>query len=311
MNTARSHTKVTLALLAILLGAACSKTESPTQHIDRAKYVLQGNQLSPALQKLLAATNIQHDGTLPSVVQATQKAWLRKPGTERWHIGNQFEDLRDELIPLFKELNTLDAVQPIQNEYDYVLVLGALVSRVRQRLAYALEQWHKGVRFGTLVFLVGARPLDPAKESQEALFDYKNEFLPIKADWQKPNTLPQTEAEVARMVFEQANLPKGFKDSVKIVFVDTPMQLKPDGTYRRPNTVDTIDHWLAKDVQSGSILAISNQPYVGYQHAALKATMPKSFTLETIGPQANPNIHIGVMLDNIARWLYMENKLRQ
>lgn len=306
----KSFTKTfVFLLLALLLPAACSKTENPK--VDHAKYILQNDQLTAPLKKLLEVTDIEHDGTLGSVVQATQKAWLRKPGTERWHMDNRWEGLYDEVMPLFDQLGVLNDVTPFQNEYDYTLVLGALVSRVRQRLAYALELWKQGARFGTLVFLVGARPLDPEKESAQELFDRTNQFLPIRTDWQAPGQLPQTEADMARMVFDQAKLPEGFKESVNIVFVDTPMQPTLDGNIRRPNTADTIIHWLASDVKPGSILAISNQPYVGYQHAALKLHIPQNFTIETVGPAASPKLHVGVLLDNIARWLYMENKLQQ
>lgn len=310
MNTAHLPKKFIFALLLILLPAACCKTEKP-QPTDRSEYIIQNDQLTAPLQELLKVTGIEHDDTLDSVVQATQKVWLRKPGTERWQMDNRWEELHDKVIPLFDQLGSLDAVQPSQKFYNYVLVLGATVNPVRARLAYALKLWQQGVRFDTLVFLVGARPLDPKKEPATELFARNNQFLPIRADWQESKQLPQTETEMARMVFDQAELPEDFKKSVKIVFVDTPMQEKLDGTHRWPNTTDTIVHWLSNATQPGSILAISNQPYVGYQHAALKMHVPKTFSIETVGPAASPKLHVGVMLDNIARWLYMENKLQQ
>ena len=278
---------------------------------DQPQGLYQNGKLSPALLEILKITNIDHDGTLPSVVEATQKAWLRKPGTERWEIDNHYETLSSSITPQFKKLGILNEIAPTKKEYTYVAVLGALVPRVRQRLAYALEQWKKGVRFTTLVFLVGARPLEPTKESEEKLYNVDNEFLPFRPGWTKPTTPPKTEAEMARMVFDQAILPEGFKESVKVLFVDTPMQTTANGKLRRPNTADTMKRWLAhEDTQPGSILAISNQPYVHYQDAVLRTLLPKTFTVETVGPKASDKLHIGVILDNIARWLYQENKYR-
>ncbi|MBP6870263.1 hypothetical protein KBC04_05245 [Candidatus Babeliales bacterium] len=39
-----------------------------------------------ALLQLLTLTGIEHDSSLESIVHATQKNWLRKPGSERWEM---------------------------------------------------------------------------------------------------------------------------------------------------------------------------------------------------------------------------------
>ena len=53
----------------------------------------------------------------------------------------------------------------------------------------------------------------------------------------------------------------------------------------------------------GNILAISNQPYVGYQNAVLQNLLPNTFGIETVGKSASPNIKITTALDTLARWL--------
>ena len=76
--------------------------------------LLHNNKLSPALQKILLITNVTHYGSLESVVNATQKAWLRKPGVERWHMGDTYQKFDQQLAPLFKELGMEDEIKPSQ-----------------------------------------------------------------------------------------------------------------------------------------------------------------------------------------------------
>lgn len=267
--------------------------------------------LSPTVTKILEITSIEHDGSLDSIVQGTQKAWLRKPGVERWQMEKKYEQLRPQLEPLFEPLGVIDEVQPSQKNYDQLLILGATVFRMRTRLAYALKLWDSGIRFNKLVFLVGQRPRDPEVESPEKLFDRNNTELAIRKDWQEPTLIPATETDMARMVVDQTDLPKDFKDSVEIIFMDTPMQPTPDGGTRRPSTADTIQLWLQKTHPQGPILAISNQPYVGYQHAVIKSFVPKELIIETAGPKADSKQSVDVMLDNLARWLFQENILQK
>ncbi len=302
---------VFLSVLLLTVSTGCFKSDTAKPYIDPTEYVLPNNMLSPALKNILEITNIPHDGTLESVVQETQKVWLRKPGTERWQMEKKFEELRPQLEVAFKQLGILDEIKPSHNTYDTALILGATLSTIRNRLAYALELWKSGIRFDSLVFLVGERPLDPEKESRQELFDRNNKQLAIKATWQEPVELPKTETEMAKMVFDQTELPQGFLDHVKVYFIDTPMQSTPEGGTRRPNTGDTIKLWLDEMPHPGSILAISNQPYVGYQHAVLKTLVPKELSFQTVGQKVGTIQNVDVMLDNLARWLYQENVLQK
>ncbi|MGE0009772.1 MAG: hypothetical protein AB7F19_04460 [Candidatus Babeliales bacterium] len=286
--------------------SGCFKSDTKEHYVDLTNYVLQHTMISPALNEILKITNVQHDGTLDSVVQATQQAWLRKPGVERWQIEQKFDELKPQLEPYFKELHIFDEIKPTQKEYNDVIILGATLSSMRTRLQYALDLWNKGIRFKQLIFLVGQRPLDAQKESLVELFDRSNTQLPIRNDWQEPSVAPTTETEAAKMIVDQANLPKEFKESVQMFFIDTPMQQAADGNTRRPNTGDTIKLWLKEMNPQGTILAISNQPYVGYQHAVIKTAVPKELKIETVGPKTTV-INVDVFLDNLARWLYQEN----
>src|SRR5262245_36326576 len=53
------------------------------------------------LLDILHELNIEHDGTIASIVTATQKEWLRKPGSERWHIEEQYAHKKALLLALF------------------------------------------------------------------------------------------------------------------------------------------------------------------------------------------------------------------
>ncbi len=283
------------------------KAETPIQ----LQKIVQGGKLSSTLLEILQITNIKHDGTLASIVEATQKDWLRKAGTERWEMDNAREELKPALEPLFKKLGIIDEVAPTAKQYTYGLILGATITSMRERFAYALDLWKKGVVFTHLVFLVGERPLDPVKESEAILYDAQNVYLPFRPDWKNQNVQPKTETDAAKLLFDQANLPKEFKDSVKVTFIDTPMQKLPDGTFRRPNTGDTVNLFKPMlEKTPGTILAISNQPYVGYQDAVTR-TLLAGYSVETVGAKAKGSLHIGVTLDNLARWIYQEHHYQQ
>ncbi len=79
---------------------------------------------------------------------------------------------------------------------------------------------------------------------------------------------------------------------------------------KRPTTGDTIKLWLTELAPQGKILAISNQPYVGYQHAVLKSFVPKELLVETVGPKTAV-VNSDIVVDNLARWLYQENLLQK
>ncbi len=309
MNKEQFILKLNLVLTSILLFSGCSFTkEQPTNQ----QYLFKDGKNNRALNEILRLTNVEHDGTLPSIVAATQKSWLRRSGTERWEMDNRYEQISDKITPLFNKLGILEEVKPSKNKYTYAIVHGATVYPVRHRLAYALKLWEEGVKFDTLVFFVGARPLDKNREPESALFRKDDKFLSIKKDWIKPSIHPKTEAEMAHMVFNQAQLPDGFKEVVKVVFVDTPMQKRSDGSLRNPNTGDNVNYWIKmNNPERGSILAISNQPYVYYQDVVLNTLLSQPFTVETVGPKVTSKLHVGVVLDNLARWLYQENKYQE
>ncbi len=132
--------------------------------------------------------------------------------------------------------------------------------------------------------------------------DTSRSKVPCKKNWTLSH-LPTTETAMIHMVFEQSIVPDAWHD-IPIIFIDTP-QKEERGTWVRPNTIDTIYHWLSTQPSPGLVLAISEQPSIGYQDTLLRRFLPASFTIETIGPalsasQNKPEILIGT----IGWWLY-------
>ncbi len=282
---------------------------------DRSLYILDSkSNPSLALLDLLDATDIQHDGTLAGIIKATQRrqdkgGWLRTSGKERWEVKEVLFEKREQLMIIFDKLSVIQEIRPTRIYYDYAIIFGDTVHRIRSSLKYLVELWKKGVRFGCIVVLVGQRPLDPGLESPKILLDKNNTMLPFKHDWQLTGDLPTTETGAAKLIFAQSRLPAEW-DNFSIIFIDTPMQPTLSGGLRRPNTQDSILYWLKVDPKPGSILTISNQPLVHYRDTVFRCSISKAFSLESVGKAACLQERMTVLLDNMARWLYQENKRR-
>lgn len=257
-------------------------------------------EITHEVKDLLELTHVESDGTLTDTIEQTQKHWLRKPGQERWDIEQYVTDNERQIRSIFDSLGMVKALVPQYQEYDYVFILGALFGRIKTRLDYAIELFQQGIRFKKLVFLGGARPVVP--KQGENLENYAK----VLGLDQINDDEPQTEAEIMKLVYNYAQMPEGMKD-IPVEFIDVPM-VTTDSGVRRPATEDIINGWLAGNQPSGRCLFISNQPYVGFQDAVVKTYMPDTFTTETVGSAALPSLNIGIILDNVARWLYQEGK---
>lgn len=300
---------VRIAVCTFLVTSIFSRAQSTNKHGGVSMIINQAGEPSNILLELCSLLDIEHSGTLESIVAATQKAWLRPAGTERWEFADLYDAKRDQIMPLLEGMNCINDIVPSQKSYDYALMLGATAHRVRTRLAYLVRLWEKGVRFKHIIFATGARNLDPIKESEKELLTSDVAGLPVRPEWSFSGNLPTTETEMMKLVYEQSVLPDSMRE-VPVVFVDTPMQATASGQLRRPNTGDTIIHWLATSPSPGRCLVVSNQPFTAYQDTVVKTFVPKGFTVETVGHEACENISIAVCLDSIARWLYQEQKRR-
>jgi hypothetical protein len=270
----------------------CSEPVTATQ----LSYALVDKNSQPTIPLLQFCEKTQcfHHNNLPSIA-ASVATLLRPIGKERWE--NQTQTLPDaEDLRLFKELYLIQEIIPTQKSYDYAILFGGVLHDVRTRLAYLIGLWNKGISFNSLIILTGQRPLDQHIESKGLLsHNVVN------------RQLPTTEPEMIKFVFEQTDIPAELK-KLPYIFVNAPIQQMQDGSFRRPNTEDTVIEWLRKHKpRPGSILAVSNQPFVGYQDAVLRKNLPPNFFGETVGPVYKNNESIATMHDTIARWIYNEN----
>jgi len=260
----------------------------------------------PDLCKLLQATDLPCEKDPKKIVEITQKHWLREYGKERWEIQEKSPNKRTEILKLVRKLGFVEAVQVQKKQYDYALILGALAPTMKKRLGFLVQQWKKGVRFKKIFFLVGERPRDPVMESSQILLE-RNKYIKFPKHL-KLKTLPQTETDLAKMIYFNAILPKQFSE-IPFEFVNTPRKIQ-NAKLIRPTTADTVEflfekQWIPK---KASLLSISNQPYIPYQDAILRGALLQKgdFDLETVGFESDADTKISVYLDSLARTLYSE-----
>ncbi len=247
---------------------------------------IQDRKIDPvALLQLQRALDIPEDA---DIVVETQKRWLRKPSQERWEIAELTLDQRLFVLNWAKEEGVFDAWKPVSKIYDKALILGATTSRMQMRLDYLKELWNEGVRFHEIVWLTGDRPLD---QRVDGLTDRCS-----------------NESEASRILWKETLLPEEMR-ALPVVFVAVPM--KGEGaSQKRPNTEDTLVSWLKLSPEPCKALFVSDQPFCGYQFAVVKASLPKEFLFDLVGPGVDPSSHsaaAAVTLDSLARWIYQEN----
>lgn len=264
----------------------------------------ENGKISPQLLELLDILDVKHDGTLKNILDLTQKAWLRPAGKERWEIEDIFDAKRSIVMPLLDKMGFVRALKPSKQHYDYALLQGAMMQRMRARLVYLIVQWNAGVRFDKIVVLTGARERNNEMENEEVFTGKISPDLPIRTDWKWDGVIPATENDLIKLIFEQTEFPPDLA-KVPVEFVATPMIPTANGGFRRPNSGDVVEEWIKRNPKPGSCLAFSNQPFAVFQHAAIRAVLPDAFEVETVGSLANlEKASVAVYLDNVARYIY-------
>jgi hypothetical protein len=257
----------------------------------------------PALVQLMnIVTEDVKDWTWEEMNTVAQKDFLRPKGKERWEIvlNPYYETKKSTLMPLLRKLGLIDEIRPTQRRYDYIIINGATVFRMRNRIEWFQKIWRQGIKGKKIIFLTGERPLDPNVEGDCVL--YPNG---MPADAKRPCT----EVEAAKLVWDQTiTLPDLRAQSVEYVVV--PMKKDPITQKEvRPNAGDVIQQWLKTKPEPGHILYVINNPYIPHQHrvfAKILETYP-GLVLETAGPAAGDNSMTN-HLDNIARCIYTQVK---
>jgi hypothetical protein len=265
---------------------------------------------SPAVLQMMDVLELPHDGTLNSVVKITQEKFFQRKSDgqrkERWEIDEVIPHLREKAMPVFDKLGMLKEFFPSERKYESALMLGALLPSIRKRLNYLGDLWENGIRFDKIVFLGGERPLEITRENQDALLDKNNPDLLTENDWQAPEKLPTTELEMMKFVWNQGKLPHDLKQ-IQTQWINAPLKSNSTGEkLLRPTTEDTIKIWLKNNPAERKMLAISNNPHIGYQQSVLKTYLPKDYKIETVGSAASSNLSLAYYLGEMSRWLYQE-----
>ncbi len=239
--------------------------------------------------------------TAKELSDAVQENWIRK--TEHQYQIPEGPPAPEDMS-LLEDLWLIGARTAPPGHFDGALILGGTVTAVRKRLGFLAEQHRQGMTVTTVYLLGGARPLDKDKESPTALCTQAE--LPFKEDWAAPSTLPTTEAEMMKLVFDQSLLPKEWQD----VLINAPLQTTADGKTRHPNTTDTLVELRKTNPRPGTYLVVSSQPYVTRQTINAQQALPESADVG-IGYAAPQTTALKGFLDEVARLLYEEVALAE
>lgn len=214
----------------------------------------------------------------------TQEHMIRRaPGVERHECIEEdyFQKHRTDLQAALRDVGMNPDIKPTQKYYDHLLLHGSMEDVVTGRIDSLKKLWDEGVRFGAIYLLGSERPLNAVFEPS-ANKGAKTEMQMIEAH-----------------TFEKQKSWPPAMQSVPVISVNT--LNGPNG--ERANTRDTILSWLNAEPKPkpGSVLAVSNQPYVHYQDAAARSALPAGFTLETVGAAAEKDCKISICIDSLAR----------
>lgn len=278
----------------------------------RVELVLPKDKPHPYLVELFAVLGLKHDGTASQMSQIAREKLMRKPTQERWEMKEIYQEKRDQVFLILQRLGVINAVQPSLSSYDYILVHGALVPRMRDRLKFLNDLWARGIRANEIIFLTGERPLNKELENNDVLFNEKFSSVSFRKGWVKPLLSPKTEADAAKVIWDQVITHPDLRlKKVKYIAVGM-IKNKDTGVLTRPHTGHTVEAWLDTGPKMGKILAISNNPYISYQDQVMRNILKKrgylnqQIILETVGPSAAPSTSLAVHLDNVSQWLYRE-----
>ncbi len=244
------------------------------------------NKPTELLEKLLSLDPKTKVGprTLGDIVELTQKAWLRSG--ERWeHKDNKNNQWREKLSRILQDSTIVKEISPQLKKYDLVVVLGATGQTIRKRLEFLKKQ---NITYQAVVLLGSDRRLKNGPSEDEQLIT---------------ETI-KTESDVLRSYFEEIFPGKKFQ------LVSSAYRGK-----KRPDTIDTLKDWKKQDKNFScykTALFISSQPHVIRQDTVIRAVIPQSIYIETIGEGVAciDKLHLANTLDSIARALYVFNKYK-
>ena len=155
-----------------------------------------------ALASLLQLAQVQHNGGLSSMIDATSEAWI----DNKEKFGDLPADARVQFMSFFKQLGMVDTITPKGNDYRYALVHSAS----GRDLEHLKSLWIDGLRFGQVVVIDDSMPLEIPKAWQAIVVRSLDEWV---ASGVRPGKILQIAAQpgvVLRDTMVRAQLPDGF-----------------------------------------------------------------------------------------------------
>lgn len=236
--------------------------------------------ISKSLIVFLRYFSIDPNQSIQEIVHQTQQLWLQ---SLRKQNKQHKKPLAPELLALFTSLGMINAINPSQRKYDYILLLGSDEPDMRHRISFLSELIKNGIIASKIIVLCSNRPL---------------------YDYEKKCTQAGTECQMIQELLSTIDM----KNWPAIEYCQAYGKTNNNGSHLRATTEDTAKSWLATNPKPGICLIISQQPYIGRQHAVMEAHLKNDWRIETIGPQLAADFTLEDMLDTLARWLYQEQK---
>lgn len=226
--------------------------------------------------------------SMTDVMDLTQKNWLRPTGLERW---NQWEPHIDDDIHLNELLQNSPFCQqalPQEKHFDNVLLMSAIEPVFEDRVKFFFELCKQGLQAKRVFLVGGERALTVNTDPKSFL------ALGDKAK----------ESDMLKYFFDKEQKQADFRSNAPVYSTHTPYQQSENGAKRRPNTFDTVVSWKNEFDDGGSILCISNQPYVCYQTEVIRSILKDRIIMGSGNATTNPRNSI--ILDTIARLIYVK-----
>lgn len=273
--------------------------------------------------------DLRPNPTLSYLNQIGQEEFLRPLNAERLskeaieHYKKlcsslSFQD-QNEILNNFKKIGDIEAIYPLYMDPDYILIQGSTLSSLRERLMFlASLVGEKRIILSPkirIVFLMGERSLFDT-ETPEAFLNPTP--FKLREGWLPPENLPRNEIDLGEFTWEQVELPSELR-ALNPLFIKA--RKKPTAT--RAQTEDCVKEFVeTQDIPQGStFLIISENPYIYYQKKVTELMFKKlgyehkNLHFEAVGKgmstnSTHPFIIIGLLMDNLARTLYTETKLR-
>ena len=288
-------------------------------------FVTRDGEPTPALVRLLKASGLFAEGDrLAAIVEKTQKPWISvqqgRGQIERTDLRDSPERaaLREAVDEFIHTSGFYDERKNLFQNYTYAVCHGAFLDGARKNIVEIVNLWKKGVRFSSLVFLTGDRPLrkgpaDGGREPEDAVRKLEDATLyPLfKKGWKKAEDAAyENEYDMVRLVWDQTDIPEDMAKALKgrISFINAP---KPEGM-GRPGTKDTFREWLKSHPEPGTIIASGRALLWPYQQLVGETALrDKDFGIDTVASAVSEeelklygDRIVSIALDTFAKCLY-------